>query len=439
MPRLSGTLQNLPPLVTPCWLRLSLTNAPTKRSSLRASNSICVPPTAMMQRPPRQAKTWRQRHEPCSGAVALPRQTTRKQAQEALPASVRMAIAKELAVIDPQAEILLDLSCPTCGNQWQGLFDIVSFLWAEIRARARRLLQEVDTLARAYGWAETDILGMSETHDAGARMCRWRCHDRFSDQARTATTWGIPTIQPRIPALYAPVADETTFRTTNETDYKPVLRTEQEPAVGNQRPGRQGPTIDPTTSLAPLVTSPSLQQQPLRHKHLHRTEPVESVKPKPEPADKPSRLTKKNGFDETEVQPKLSPLDSTIRHSPDIFPSKGQLELRANESPSTAAWLVVPSKKTPPIPPPRLVEQRASGHTVTSKRRTSLPGQAPPRLAPDHLQHEARGAAQPPVHVTIGRIEVTAVTAAPATRGIARKPSMSLDDYLARQRRGNGE
>ena len=82
---------------------------------------------------------------------------------EALPASVRMAIAKELAVIDPQAEILLDLSCPTCGNQWQGLFDIVSFLWAEIRARARRLLQEVDTLARAYGWAETDILGMSET------------------------------------------------------------------------------------------------------------------------------------------------------------------------------------------------------------------------------------------------------------------------------------
>ena len=246
----------------------------------------------------------------------------------------------------------------------------------------------------------------------------------------------IPTIQPRIPALYAPVADETTFRTTNETDYKPVLRAEQEPAVGTERPGRQGPTKDPTTSLAPLVTSPSLQQQLLRHEHLHRTEPVESVETKPEPADKPSRLTKKNGFDETEL-PKLSPLDSIIRHSPDILPSKGQPELRANESPSTAAWLVVPSKKTPPIPPPRLVEQRASGHTVTSKRRTSLPGQAPPRLAPDHLQHEARGAAEPPVQVTIGRIEVTAVTSAspPKRTPSPRKPSLSLEDYLARQRR----
>ena len=245
----------------------------------------------------------------------------------------------------------------------------------------------------------------------------------------------IPTIQPRVPALYAPVADETTFRTTNETDYKPVLHAEQEPAVGTERPGRQGPTKDPTTSLAPLVTSPSLQQQPLRHEHPRRTELVESVEPKPEPAEKPSRLTKKNGVDETEL-PKLSPLDSTITHSPNIFPSKGQPEFRANESPSTAEPLVVPSRKTPPIPPPRLVEQRA-GHTVTSKRRTSLPGQVPPRLAPDHLQHEASGAAEPPVQVTIGRIEVTAVTSAspPKRTPSPRKPSLSLEDYLARQRR----
>ena len=45
--------------------------------------------------------------------------------------------------------------------------------------------------------------------------------------------------------------------------------------------------------------------------------------------------------------------------------------------------------------------------------------------------------AEPPVHVTIGRIEVTAVTAAPAPRraAMARKPTMSLDDYLARRQR----
>jgi hypothetical protein len=41
----------------------------------------------------------------------------------------------------------------------------------------------------------------------------------------------------------------------------------------------------------------------------------------------------------------------------------------------------------------------------------------------------------PPVQVTIGRIEVTALTqAAPAKRPAApRKPAMSLDDYLARR------
>ena len=45
--------------------------------------------------------------------------------------------------------------------------------------------------------------------------------------------------------------------------------------------------------------------------------------------------------------------------------------------------------------------------------------------------------AAPEVHVSIGRIEVTAVTSAPAQRraAIPRKPAMSLDDYLARRQR----
>ena len=45
--------------------------------------------------------------------------------------------------------------------------------------------------------------------------------------------------------------------------------------------------------------------------------------------------------------------------------------------------------------------------------------------------------AAPEVHVSIGRIEVTAVTSAAAQRraAIPRKPAMSLDDYLARRQR----
>ncbi|MGB3652117.1 MAG: phage baseplate protein, partial [Rivularia sp. (in: cyanobacteria)] len=49
----------------------------------------------------------------------------------------------QMAQCDPQAEILLNLSCPACKHSWQLLFDIVSFFWTELTARAKRLLQEV--------------------------------------------------------------------------------------------------------------------------------------------------------------------------------------------------------------------------------------------------------------------------------------------------------
>jgi hypothetical protein len=73
------------------------------------------------------------------------------------------ALAERLAEIDPQAEVLLDLSCPACGRVWQLALDIEAYLWREISAEALRLLREVHTLARAYGWREADILAMSAT------------------------------------------------------------------------------------------------------------------------------------------------------------------------------------------------------------------------------------------------------------------------------------
>ena len=72
-------------------------------------------------------------------------------------------LAEAIAQADPQAEILLDFSCPACRNSWQELFDIVSFLWAEISSQAQRLLREVHLLALAYGWSEREILALSPT------------------------------------------------------------------------------------------------------------------------------------------------------------------------------------------------------------------------------------------------------------------------------------
>lgn len=70
-------------------------------------------------------------------------------------------LALRIADCDPQAEVLLSLNCPACDHHWRALFDIESFFWTEICTQAQRLLREVHTLARAYGWREVDILSMS--------------------------------------------------------------------------------------------------------------------------------------------------------------------------------------------------------------------------------------------------------------------------------------
>jgi hypothetical protein len=71
-------------------------------------------------------------------------------------------IGERMAAADPLAEIRLALHCPKCEYEWEETLDIVAFVWAEIEARARRLLLEIHTLASAYGWTETEILSLSE-------------------------------------------------------------------------------------------------------------------------------------------------------------------------------------------------------------------------------------------------------------------------------------
>jgi len=79
----------------------------------------------------------------------------------ALPETVLTTLAESMDQYDPQAEVQLNLICPACGESWSVMFDIVSFFWSEICVQAKRLLREVYTLARAYGWREADILSMS--------------------------------------------------------------------------------------------------------------------------------------------------------------------------------------------------------------------------------------------------------------------------------------
>lgn len=70
-------------------------------------------------------------------------------------------LTEQLAERDPQADVRLAVECPACGRGWSARFDIVTYLWRELDAWARRLLAEVHMIANAYGWSEQEILQLS--------------------------------------------------------------------------------------------------------------------------------------------------------------------------------------------------------------------------------------------------------------------------------------
>jgi len=78
-----------------------------------------------------------------------------------LPADVCAAVSRAMADADPQADMRLALSCPSCGHPWEAIFDIAGFFWSELQAWAWRTLRQVHTLASAYGWSEAEILALS--------------------------------------------------------------------------------------------------------------------------------------------------------------------------------------------------------------------------------------------------------------------------------------
>lgn len=77
-----------------------------------------------------------------------------------LPPHLETALGSAIEQYDPLANTEVDLVCPACRHGWAAFFDISAYLWKAIDGRVRRLLRDVHLLARAYGWAERDIIDM---------------------------------------------------------------------------------------------------------------------------------------------------------------------------------------------------------------------------------------------------------------------------------------
>jgi hypothetical protein len=83
-----------------------------------------------------------------------------------LPPSVALALSQRMEALEPGASVSFELTCPECQQVWTAPMDPGAVLWSELQTRAERLLLDVDALARAYGWSESQVLALSPTRRA---------------------------------------------------------------------------------------------------------------------------------------------------------------------------------------------------------------------------------------------------------------------------------
>jgi hypothetical protein len=79
----------------------------------------------------------------------------------ALPSSVVRVLSQRMADLDPQAELLLNLTCPSCGAASLVTFDAADYFFRELSGRHHDLYREIHLLAFHYHWSEEEIMAMT--------------------------------------------------------------------------------------------------------------------------------------------------------------------------------------------------------------------------------------------------------------------------------------
>lgn len=83
-----------------------------------------------------------------------------------LPDALLKQLGEAMSAADPQADTELALECPACAHFWNEPFDVGSYLLDSLEHWAERSLDQVHTLAQAYGWSEAQILALSPSRRA---------------------------------------------------------------------------------------------------------------------------------------------------------------------------------------------------------------------------------------------------------------------------------
>jgi hypothetical protein len=228
----------------------------------------------------------------------------------------------------------------------------------------------------------------------------------------------IEKIEPRVKPLFAPTAHES---------QAPALLDEVVPQQLSPRTDEQVATLAVRPAIA---DSPRLEFAPMAESRrvVAQTPALErEVRFVAEPVSidsEPTQPTARNAAASPSIAEMVSPIRAPAKVQPFNAP---KLESRAPSS-SAAPHLPTNANREPPA-------RKDSTLEVPAEREIKLT--APPSLSTrnERSDERAQPVAEAPVQVTIGRIEVTAlVQAAPSKRAApARKPNLSLDDYLARR------
>jgi hypothetical protein len=79
---------------------------------------------------------------------------------ELTPEAVEL-LSQVMQEMDPQADLLLNYACPSCGAAGQASLSTADFLLREVTARQEELLREIHYLAQHYHWSEAEILAVA--------------------------------------------------------------------------------------------------------------------------------------------------------------------------------------------------------------------------------------------------------------------------------------
>ena len=87
--------------------------------------------------------------------------------RDAVPSDVREwpdhvldAVSQRMEALDPGASLSFAIDCPSCATHWDAPLDPGELVWQKVQAAAERLFLDIDTLARAYGWTEQEVLSL---------------------------------------------------------------------------------------------------------------------------------------------------------------------------------------------------------------------------------------------------------------------------------------